>query len=82
MTWERVLSIALAVALANLVRAYLTKYKAWKAARTVIPAHQNWRGDYVPDLWLKRMERAVIWAWVLVTIAAFPIAYLHLKTIY
>jgi hypothetical protein len=32
-------------------------YLRWKANRTTIPTHQNWRGEWVPDLWLRRLER-------------------------
>lgn len=42
-----------------LMRPALTRYIAWKAnpARVQV-ARRNWRGHYVPDLMIKRCERA------------------------
>ncbi|ANC85469.1 hypothetical protein [Sphingomonas sp. NIC1] len=64
MTWQHALSIALAVAAANLTFQYLARFRAWKAKRTEIPAYRNWRGEYVPDLHFIRMKRAFIASWV------------------
>lgn len=65
MTWQHALSIALAVAAANLTFQYLARFRAWKAKRTEIPAYRNWHGDYVPDLHFIRMKRALIASWVI-----------------
>lgn len=81
MNWNNILAITLTVALVNLWRAYREKRRAQLAARTEIPAYRNWRGEYVPDLWRIRARRSVVAAWVLLTLAAFPIAYLHLESL-
>lgn len=74
MTLSRMLSLALAAALANLIRAYWSKWKAHKAARTEIPAYRNWRGEYVPDLHLLRARRMVIAAWVAFAVFAILVS--------
>ena len=56
----RIASIACSVILAHVLLHYLGRYKRWKDSRTEIPAYRNWRGVYVPDLKIKRIERAVI----------------------
>lgn len=78
MTWQRALGIVLAVAIYNLWRVYRVKRQAKLDARTDIPVYRNWRGEYVPDLHLIRLRRAVIWAWVLFFVAGFPLGYVLL----
>lgn len=68
-------ALVLGTALANLARVYYARHKARLAARTVIPAQRNWRGEYVPDLHLTRLKRSILAAWVAVTIAAFLYSY-------
>ena len=63
MTWERVLSIALAAVAANLLRAVYTRYATWRDdPNRIKTASPDWRGRYVPDLQLKRAERGLLWA--------------------
>jgi len=61
MSWSRLLSLTLGIALAGVIRYYWARYQTWKAARTEIPAYRNWRGHYVPDLMVKRFQQ-VGWA--------------------
>jgi len=74
------LSIVFGTALANLARVYLAQFRAWKAARTEIPAYRDWRGRYVPDLHFIRIKRAIIWAWVFAALAGVVFGYVQMTT--
>lgn len=74
MTEMRFWSIVLTVALFNVLRVYWAKYQYWKANRKVIPTARNWRGLYEPDLTLKRIERSIVWAFVLLFAVCFLIS--------
>lgn len=58
----------------GLVVPLLERYRTWKAGPRDIVARRSWRGTYVPDLAVKRGERAVTIAWVVFVLAAIPIA--------
>jgi hypothetical protein len=58
----------------GLVVPMLERYQAWKQGPRELVALRNWRGVYVPDLAVKRGERAVAIAWVVFVLAALPIA--------
>lgn len=72
----RIASIACSVILAHVLLHYLGRYKRWKDSRTEILAYRNWRGVYVPDLKLKRVERAVIWFVILTFVIGAVLSYL------
>lgn len=46
-------------------------YVEWKKSRTEVTARKNWRGVYVPDLAIKRAERAGALAFVMLFLIGF-----------
>lgn len=71
----KLLALVLGTALANLLRVFYARHQARLASRPVIPAQRNWRGEYVPDLHLLRIRRALIIAFSAAMIAAFLYSY-------
>ena len=49
------------------------RYRAWKASRPEVILRRNWRGKLVPDLRIKRIERAVLIAIGLLFLAGLAI---------
>lgn len=71
MSTVQLFAITLAAMLASVIRAGWSHYQTWKhdPDRSKI-AHRNWRGVYVPDLYLDRAERGGLAVWIGVTLVA------------
>lgn len=60
MTWVNAIQIAGSVVIGNFLLRCLDRYTSWKRSRPIVTASRDWRGRYVPDLKIKRIERLVI----------------------